>query len=218
MRSAFLALLFLVFLCCHATAQTPVNAREVAGVVVVEKVGELNHDEEKMLRELKGYMIPLPDTIWIASVRRGNGGFVAGNITISPERERRPSQSQGKQPYLFGRKEAKPPESFVIPGNAHTLAHELAHFYQYAVFNGRPEIAGPLWWKMDGGARGPHAIRMETEAELMAAALQDVVLGIGPQALGYPEETWAGSTEALVGDYKAAIADFYRVNQPFSKE
>lgn len=209
MKKFALALLLAVFFLSPADAQ-PIVSKQVAGVTVY---GELTSAEERLLTALNERMIPLPDTIRVEARNRDNGFIEKGGSTIvlSHSRHRPPSEAEANPPYLYGRTKAQ--AALPLPSQYHTLAHELAHFLQWRVFNGRPALPAVIWWEYEG-ATNPYRIRVETEAELMAIALGRIAFDNPVNAYGFPEQIWAGSVEPLTRDYKAAILDFYRVTNP----
>ena len=78
------------------------------------------------------------------------------------------------------------------------------------MFNGRPQVFPPMWWKREKFVN-PYREQTETEADLMAAALHEIVFDTSHKVFGYPKQLWAGDVEALVDNYKAKILDYYRV-------
>lgn len=181
--------------------------RTVAGVYVEERDGRLTQQEETALRKLHEMLIPLPDTIRIIYRQRDHGFIEKGKgITISTNRDR-PPLGNANPPYLYGRTQ---PTEIGLSGKSHTLLHEIAHFLQWRMYNGKPLLSSPLWWEREHIVN-PYRARVETEADLMAAALHEFIFDTSYKVLGYPEQVWAGDVDQLVNDYKYSILDFYRV-------
>lgn len=199
MKNFLLAILIFVF-------QPPVP--EKIGSTVIH--GELTEGEKTLLLELEKRMIPLPDTIKVQKRDRDNGYTkMNGTVILSSDRHRTPEEADGEIPYLYGRKVSQG-LSLPLPGSVHTLSHEIAHYLHFRVFNGRSELPPPEYWKMKNVIR-PRRAQVETEVDLMAAALQSIVFGRDSEELGYPKEIWDGNTDSLVTKYEARIKDFYRV-------
>lgn len=205
-----LTLALFAFLLTFSASSQPV--KKVGGVVVE---GNLTNAEKALIRRLDDRLIPLPPKISVRSIR-GNGAWDGRQILLSRNRHESPAQANREMLYLYGQSPASMP-SKVFPENVHTLAHEIAHSLQWRIWYGRPRLPGVLWWKTESAARGPFAIRRETEADLMAAALLKICFQMNYRELGFPEKTWAGRTDSLVQGYAARLGDVYRfpVEYPF---
>lgn len=179
---------------------------KVAGVVVY---GDLTEPEKKLLRGLKERMVPLPDTIRVVYRERDNAStsFGSSTILLGKSRIRPPYKAEGYPPYLYGRVRSTP--SIPLPGEYHTLAHEIAHLLQWKMYGGKPKVSSPHWWSIDE-IINPFRAQVEIEAELIAAALESMVFGTSPKNLGYPKETWSGNTDSLVQNYTGKLGDFYK--------
>lgn len=190
-----------------------VAAQPAESVEGVEVYGKLTFAEERLLEALNDRLIPVPDTIRVEYRERDKGFIQKGTSTIvlSTARHRSPKKASGDPPYLYGRKRGAP--SLPLSTEYYTLAHEIAHFLQWQMFNGRPNLPAVMWWEYEG-ATNPYRIRVETEADLMAAALGRIAFDNSVKAYGFPERIWAGSVDSLAQDYEAAILDFYRVTNP----
>jgi len=196
---AFLLAVFLTLM------PDPTPTTMVAGTYVE---GDLTMAETRLLRALDDRLIPLPDTVRVRPVQ-GTGVWQGGTIVMDPHRHQAPWDTNRKMPYLYGGT-----QTTVVgaprPSHVYTLAHELAHWLQWRLWNGHPRLPGVLWWTTDAAARGPFAIRRETEADLIAAALLHIVFDLRLGALGFPDETWAGRTDSLVQGYAGRVGDAYR--------
>lgn len=172
MRNAIFALLLLLL-----TTGVSVAQQEVEGVVV--KNGPLTENEEKLLRQTRERMIPLPDTIVIKNFAPNNTrGYVKimkpHTVYLTPTRGKHPNVSTPPGPYLYGTTYSPTPSDTSFP---FTLAHEMAH------------VLGPrLDADLGRPAFGMAAQTQETQAEIIGLVLMDLAFETTPGELGFPKK------------------------------